>query len=360
MWAGATATPVSLRMRTAMAMTSPNPSDKAPKPLEATQEFFESSSSSSADGAVLTQSFGEPAAPSAPPPNTSSEPPPRIKISTLGDFRLVAKLGEGGMGTVYKAKQISTGKLVALKVLSQQVALKPGFAERFRREVRILGRLNHPNIVRYLAAGESHGFVYLAMELVDGGSVGTWLTKLGRFSVGDSLYIARACAMALEYAHQEHMVHRDVKPDNLLVTKTGIVKLTDLGLAKTTDDSDVSCTRTGTGIGTPLYAPPEQARDAKHVDARSDIYSLGGVLYHFLTGQPPFQADHLLQMILLKEKGDYKAASQVNSRVPPALDRILVKMLDRKLENRYQSISMFLDELDRLSWTSESISFLTG
>jgi len=220
--------------------------------------------------------------------------------------------------------------------------------------------LSHPNIVRYLAAGESHGFIYLAMELVDGGSIGSWLTKMGSLSVGDSLHIARACAIALEYAHQEHLVHRDVKPDNLLVTKTGIVKLTDLGLAKTTDDSDLSFTKTGTGIGTPLYAPHEQARDAKHADARSDIYSLGGMLYHFLTGQPPFQSENLLQMILLKEKGDYKPASQVNSKVPPALDRILMKMLDKKPENRYQSISKFLDEIDRLSRASESLSFLNG
>jgi serine/threonine protein kinase len=342
-------------------MTSPNPSEQAAKPLQETQEFFNNSPSADADAtAAPTESVIQPPSASVPPPNKSSGPAPKIQISTLGDFKLVAKLGEGGMGTVYKARQMSTGRLVAFKVLSQQVALKPGFTERFQREVRILGRLNHPNIVRYLAAGESHGFVYLAMELVDGGSIGTWLTKLGSFPVGDSLYIARSCAMALEYAHQEHLVHRDVKPDNLLVTKAGIVKLTDLGLAKTTDDSDVSFTKTGTGIGTPLYAPPEQARDAKHVDARSDIYSLGGMLYHFLTGQPPFQSENLLQIILMKEKGEYKPASQVNPKLPPALDRILAKMLDRKPENRYQSVTMFLAEIDRLNWTSEAIGFLKG
>jgi serine/threonine protein kinase len=261
------------------------------------------------------------------------------------------------MGTVYRARQVTSGRIVALKVVSRQVAAQPGFVERFRREVRILGRLNHPNIVRYLAAGESHGFTYLAMELIDDGSAATWLTKLGKFPVGDALNLARACALALQYAHEQHLVHRDVKPDNLLLTKAGDLKLTDLGLAKATDDSDTQLTRTGTGIGTPLYAPPEQARDAKHVDARSDIYALGGVLYHFLTGQPPFQFNNLLEMVVVKEKGVFPPASYVNPKVPAVLNRLLFRMLDKVPDNRIQSCAEFIAELDALKLTNPRLSF---
>ena len=158
------------------------------------------------------------------------------------------------MGTVYKARQISKRRLVALKVLSKEVAQQPGFTERFRREMRTLGQLNHINIVRYLSAGESHGFVYLAMELVDGGNLSHLLSKLKRMTVPDAVDVVIQCATALQYVHEKNFVHRDIKPDNLLFTKTRILKVTDLGLAKTTDDTDTSLTRTGTGIGTPLYA----------------------------------------------------------------------------------------------------------
>jgi serine/threonine protein kinase len=286
--------------------------------------------------------------------------PRRAKISTLGDYRLLAKLGEGGMGIVYKALQIKTKRLVAVKVLGKEHALKPGFVDRFRREVRILGRLNHRNIVRHLAAGEAHGFIYLAMELVDGGSLASWLAKLGKLPIGDAIHIARACATALQYAHEQNLIHRDVKPDNILLNKAGAVKLTDLGLARSTDESDMSYTRTGTGIGTPLYAPPEQARDAKRVDARGDIYALGGVLYHCLTGQPPFYSSSLMQMILIKEVGKYLPASQLNSGVPSSVDDVLARMLDKSPDQRYPSCADVIVDLDNLRLANERLSFLAA
>src|SRR5205085_1766237 len=158
-------------------------------------------------------------------------------------------------------------RVVALKVLAKEVAGRPGFAERFRREVRAMGRLDHPNVVRYLAAGECHGFTYLAMELIEGGSLAGWVAKLGRLPVVDAVFVAAECGKALQYAHGQGLVHRDVKPDNVLLTPDGRVKLADLGLAKADDDAaDAGLTQTGVGIGTPLYAAPEQARDAKHAD----------------------------------------------------------------------------------------------
>ena len=283
--------------------------------------------------------------------------PKKVPLTNLGDFRLVGRLGEGGMGTVFKALQVSRKRFVAIKVLSKHVAQRPGFLERFHRETRTLAKLHHPNIVRYLAAGEDHGFAYLAMELLEGGSVGSWLTKLTRFSIGEAALIAKSCAAALQYAHELNLIHRDVKPDNLLLSKSGEVKLADLGLAKTTDDSDVGLTNTGVGIGTPLYAAPEQARDAKHVDARSDLYSLGNVFYHCLTGKPPFHAGDLLGLIQAKEKGVYVTAGLVNKKVPPKLDRILSKLLAKRPEHRYTCATEFLEELEWSGVVAEKLSF---
>lgn len=312
-------------------------SDKPPADLNATQEYVETTALSL-------------------PPKS----PTKVQLTTLGDFRLVGKLGEGGMGTVFKAVQVSRNRNVALKVLSKEFAQRPGFVERFHREVRVMGKLDHPNIVKLIAAGEAHGFVYLAMELLDGGSVGGWLTKLGKLPVGDAARVAQACGRALQYAHENGMVHRDVKPDNLLLSKAGAIKLADLGLAKTADDAAEGLTATGVGIGTPLYAPPEQARDARHADARSDLYALGGVFYCCLTGKPPFHAPDLISMIRAKEKGTYVTASVVSRMVPPALDRILAKLLAKQPDHRYASAAEFLDELEWSGTVADELSFLAG
>lgn len=307
-------------------MSSPPPTD-----LNQTQEYVEN-----------------------PPP----KPPTKVLLTTLGDFRLVGKLGEGGMGTVFKAVQVSRNRHVALKVLSKEMAQRPGFVERFHREVRVMGKLDHPNIVKLLAAGEDHGFIYLAMELLEGGSVGGWLGKLGKMTVGDAALVAKACGAGLQYAHELGLIHRDVKPDNLLLSKTGTVKLADLGLAKAADDGENGLTQTGVGIGTPLYAAPEQARDAKHVDGRSDLYSLGNVFYCCLTGKPPFHATDLLGMIRAKEKGVYVTASLVNKKVPPAIDRILSKLLAKLPEHRYATAAEFLEELQWSGAVADELSFV--
>lgn len=242
--------------------------------------------------------------------------------------------------------------------MSREVASKPGFVQRFDREIRAMAQLDHPNIVHLYKAGEDHGFVYLAMELLEGGSVGSWLEKLDHFSVADSAYIARACGAALHYAHERGFVHRDVKPDNLLIASNGTVKLADMGLAKTATDTVEGLTQTGVGIGTPLYAAPEQVRDAKNVDLRCDIYSLGCVFYRCLTGRPPFYADSLLGVIKAKEKGVYEAAHAVRKKVPQSLDKILSKMLAKLPEHRYSSIAEFLEELDFSETAGDRLSFI--
>jgi serine/threonine-protein kinase len=279
------------------------------------------------------------------------------KPSVLGDYRLLKRLGQGGMGTVYKAHQISLDREVALKVLSKDLAARPALVQRFQREARVMARLDHPNLLRCYEVKEERGFHYLAMEYVDGGSLETWLKKRGRFSVGDALHIALACARALQHAHEQGMVHRDIKPDNVLLTSKGVVKVADLGLAKAKDD-DSSVTKTGVGAGTPVYMAPEQARDAKRVDERSDIFALGSMLYCLLTGEPPFKGESVVELIEAKEKGKFPPARRFNDEVPERLDLILDKMLAAKPEQRYKSCLEVLEDLAELGLDNERLSFL--
>jgi serine/threonine-protein kinase len=278
------------------------------------------------------------------------------KTPQLGDYRLIKKLGAGGMGTVYLAQQVSLDRQVALKVLSKDLAGKSAFVQRFQREARLMAKLDHPNILRCLDVGEVSGHHYLAMEFVEGGSLQDWLRKLGKFSVEDAVHVVLACARALEHAHELKMIHRDIKPDNLLLTGKGVVKLADLGLAKAQDD-DMTLTKTGTGAGTPLYMAPEQARDVKHVDHRSDLYSVGCMLYCFLTGSVPFTGETLVEVISAKEKGKFTAARRSNADVPPRLDLIIDKLLAANPNHRYQETSELVKELEGLGVAGAHLSF---
>jgi eukaryotic-like serine/threonine-protein kinase len=275
---------------------------------------------------------------------------------TLGDFKLVKKLGEGGMGTVFRALQVSLDREVAVKVLAQHLAANPDFVQRFQREAKIMAKIDHPNVLRCYAFGENQGLHYFAMEYVDGGSLEGWVQRLGRLSVGDTLHVLIACAHAMQHAHEMDLVHRDLKPDNILLTKKGVVKVADLGLAKALSD-DLGLTKTGTGAGTPFYMAPEQSRDVKHVDARADIYALGVMLYYCLTGEVPFKGETVVDLYAAKEKGKFTPARQFNDEVPERLDLILDKTLARKPEHRYQTCTELAADLEALGLASPSLSF---
>jgi serine/threonine protein kinase len=279
------------------------------------------------------------------------------KISSLGDFRLLKKLGEGGMGAVYKAHQVSLDRDVAVKVLFKHLASNPDFVERFQREARIMAKLDHPNILRCYNVGEEHGWRYFAMEFVDGGSLQGVLDKHGKLSLGDALHVTIACAKGLQHAHELNMIHRDVKPDNILFTKKGVVKVADMGLAKAHGEN-VSVTRTGTGAGTPVYMSPEQARDAKHVDHRSDIYSLGCMLYTLLAGKPPFSGETYVELFEAKEKGKFDPVRKHNDEVPERLDLMIDKMLSKDPKLRYQTCAEVVKDLEAFGLASTTLSFL--
>ena len=289
-----------------------------------------------------------------------SAPAGAVKGATiLGDFKLLKKIGQGGMGAVYKAQQVSTNRVVAVKVLAKELSGKDSYVQRFQRESRVMKELDHPNVLGCIEFGEARGFHYIAMEFVEGGSVEAWFKKLGRFSVGDALHIILKTAEGLKHAHEKNMIHRDIKPDNILLTKDGVVKVADLGLAKDTEE-DTSLTKTGAGAGTPIYMAPEQARDVKHVDARVDIYAMGVMLYHFLTGKPPFKGATLVELISAKDIGKFDPIRKYNDEVPSKLDLIVDKMIAKDLKLRYASCDEVINALTPLGLANEELSFMTS
>lgn len=281
------------------------------------------------------------------------------KITHLGEFRLKRKLGAGGMGDVYLAEQESLDRKVAIKTLKKKIANDPKFVERFYREAKAMAKLDHPNVVRCYAVGEDHGFHYVAIEYIDGKSMQDWMNELKQLSVGDATLIILACLDALSHAHESKLIHRDIKPDNILVTSKGVVKVADLGLAKAVDE-DNSMTQSGTGLGTPLYMPPEQARNAKHVDHRTDIYALGGTFYNFLTGKFPFSGDTALELIMNKESGKFESVRKLNPEVPEKLDLLIEKMMAKNPDHRFKSCSEIMALLEEMQLESPALSFISS
>ncbi|MFW6108221.1 MAG: protein kinase domain-containing protein [bacterium] len=275
------------------------------------------------------------------------EPPTPIrKRRRLGNFEILQKLGVGGMGVVYKARQLSMDRLVALKVLPRRLARDRSFIERFLREARSAARLNHPHIVQGIDVGEAEGLYYFAMELVQGESLEARLRRQGRIPQREALQIARHVALALDHANAQHLIHRDIKPANILLTREGGAKLADLGLAKRT--SDAAVTQAGGLVGTPLYMSPEQARGRDDIDARTDIYSLGATLYHAVVGSPPFTgataAAIITQHLFEKPPSPRAAAPELTD----GFCAVLMKMMAKQRLQRYQSAAELLEDIDRL------------
>lgn len=325
--------------------------DAAPsqaKPLDATQNL-DKKPKAGLDKTVAQNS-------AANPPAATSGPE---KVSTLGDFKLVKLLGKGGMGSVYKAIEMSIERPCALKVMAKHLADNKDFVERFKREARIQCNLDHQNIVRGYRVAEERGLHLFAMEFIDGGSVQGYLKKVKRFSVGDAVHITLAVLHAMAYAHEKSMIHRDIKPDNVMITSKGMVKVADLGLAKALDE-DMHLTQSGMGAGTPYYMSPEQAANAKHVDPRTDIYAIGSMLYVFLTGELPFKGNTTIELIKAKEEGRFEPIRKHNLEVPEKLDLIVAKMIQKKPELRYQSCGECITALEGLALANPTLSFITG
>ncbi|MFH1024330.1 MAG: protein kinase, partial [Planctomycetota bacterium] len=281
-------------------------------------------------------------------PENDAAPPDRQPKHLIEGFELIRKLGGGGMGVTYLARQSSLNRLVALKVLRKSLARDQSFVGRFQREARLAGNLDHVNIVGVHDAGESGGFHYLVMEYVEGKSLQAMLDESGAMEEGFALHLAMQVARALDFAHNKAgIIHRDVKPDNILVTKEGIAKLCDFGLARSAE-AETRMTQTGVMMGTPHYVSPEQARGEKDVDIRSDIYSLGAMLYHLVTGRTPFQGSSAAVVMTKHLTEQVPWPADVNPAVSENCCRLVERMMAKAREDRYQDPAELLRNMERV------------
>lgn len=283
------------------------------------------------------------------------------KLKRLGDYRILRLLGEGGMSAVFLAFHETEHRQVALKVLSSEMARQQSTLDRFLREGKSGALLNHPNIVRNLSYGKDRitGLHFIVLEYVAGDTAQSILERQGRLKVGDAFHIILDIARGLEYAHSRKIIHRDIKPANILVAETGLSKLSDLGLAKNLDEVS-NLTQTKQGFGTPYYMPYEQALNAKSADVRSDIYALGATLYHLVTGEVPFSGSNAMEVVEKKENGFFPPAGAIVSTIPEAVDRILIRMMARKPEDRYQTASEVIVDLQRTNLAAPMLSFVSS
>ena len=265
-------------------------------------------------------------------------------------YTVEQELGHGGMGAVYLVRHRVLNTNFALKVLYPGVAQRDQqFVDRFIREAQLAGRIRHPNLIAVYDAGlnESNGMYYLVMDYVSGGSVRSKLRKQVHLSVLESLGIVRQVGHALEAALQHNMVHRDIKPDNIMFDADGVARLADLGIAKATGDHDANLTVEAAVFGTPAYMSPEQARDSRNVDIRADIYSLGIVLYEMLTGRRPFTGENTIE-ILTQVIGDTPAPDvrTLNPDIPEAVAVLVSDMIAKDLRKRVASPSDLISRID--------------
>lgn len=277
----------------------------------------------------------------------------QASFSKLGKYEIVQKsdgtlcvLGAGGMGSVYLAKDTELGRLVALKVLPKEKAENPRLVKRFKAEARAAAQLEHDNIVRIYESGEDQGYLFIALEYVDGVDVLRLIEKRERLSVKRSTEIVKQIALALQHAYDSNIVHRDIKPSNFLIDKQGVVKLTDMGLARSVDETlETQITRAGTTVGTVDYMSPEQARDSKLADIRSDLYSLGCSWFHMLTGHAPYHTGSMTNKLQAHNSNPIPNPQDENPQVNEVLVAILQRLMAKKPEDRYQTPQELLDDL---------------
>jgi serine/threonine protein kinase len=264
--------------------------------------------------------------------------------SHLGVYDILSKIADGGMGTVYKAKNRDTGLIVAVKVIAPATAKNPILLQRFEREFQAAKVLDHKNVVKALDYSGAQPHPYLVMEFVDGLSIGQRIEQRGAYPENEAVRLIAQVCDGLQSAHKQGLVHRDVKPDNILVTRDGTAKLTDMGLVKEVE-GDLNLTRTGRGLGTPHYMAPEQFRNAKTVDVRGDIYSLGATLYAMVTGVVPFDNASPLDCWMKKIRNEFPSPKELNPALSDRIDWAIRRAMSAEPGQRPSSCREFLEDL---------------
>jgi serine/threonine protein kinase len=280
--------------------------------------------------------------------STAATVPP--DLAEHPDYEIKRRLGRGGMGLVYLAENRLTGRIEVLKVVGRQIGERPGALERFRREIRAVAKLHHPNIVAAYYAARLGDSVVLAMEYVDGLDLAEVVKARGPLPVATACDYVRQAALGLQDAHEHGMVHRDVKPSNLMLTRQGdrdVVKVLDFGLAKVQSEqpTDGTLTHVGQMLGTPDYIAPEQISDARRADIRADVYSLGATLYYLLTGGPPFPRTSLYDILQAHHSADATPLNTVRPDVPVELAALVAKMMAKDPEHRFRTLAKVADAL---------------
>ncbi|MDY3553072.1 protein kinase [Gemmata sp. JC717] len=270
----------------------------------------------------------------------------------LGNYDIVSKIAEGGMGTVYKGRNRATGEVVAVKVIAPATAKNPILLQRFEREFLAAKVLDHPNVVRALDYSGTPPHPFLVMEFVDGQSIGQCIEQQGKYAESEAVRLVAQVCDGLQRAHKQGLVHRDVKPDNILVNKEGVAKLTDMGLVKEVE-GDLNLTRTGRGLGTPHYMAPEQFRNAKTVDVRGDIYSLGATLYAMVTGVVPFDNASPLDCWMRKIRNEFRSPKELNPALSDRVDWAIRRAMSAEPAQRPASCREFLEDLTGQSRPSQ-------
>ncbi|MDB5392444.1 MAG: Serine/threonine protein kinaserelated protein [Planctomycetaceae bacterium] len=272
----------------------------------------------------------------------------------LGEFRLLRRLGRGGMAEVYLAEQTLLKRHVAIKVMRPELTLDETLRQRFQKEALAVAGLNHPNIVQVYTVGEAAGRFYIAQEYVNGQNLREYLTRKGPPELPVALIIMKQVAAALQAAAQAGIVHRDIKPENIMLGRKSEVKVTDFGLAKRGQTSDSQqLTQFGTTMGTPLYMSPEQIQ-GKSVDQRSDLYSYGVTCYHMLAGHAPFRGESAIAIAMQHLKDEAKPLEKIRPDLPALLCRIIHKCLEKDPDARYQSAASVIKDLKRVTQEKSS------
>ncbi|MBA4191599.1 MAG: serine/threonine protein kinase [Planctomycetaceae bacterium] len=269
----------------------------------------------------------------------------------LGNYDIVSKIAEGGMGTVYKGRNRTTGEVVAIKVIAPTTAKNPVLLQRFEREFLAARVLDHPNVVRALDYCGTGPHPFLVMEFVDGESIGQRIERKGPILEAEAIRLVAQVCEGLQRAHKQGLVHRDVKPDNIMITREGIAKLTDMGLVKDVE-GDLNLTKTGRGLGTPHYMAPEQFRNAKNVDVRGDIYSLGATLYAMVTGNIPFDNASPLDCWMKKVRNEFPTPRELNPSLSDRIDWAIRRAMSAEPDRRPASCREFLEDLTGQSRTA--------